>query len=207
MGNRIAKDVYDDDWMLEKSTYYILDAQGNQLSVYEHEVDQQDVNYTLTERNIYGSSRLGRNSHKVDLYTALDENPVNTVLGEKYYELTNHLGNVLAVINDIKYPIEDNGNVSYFEVHLVSISDYAPFGVQLDGRTVSSSDYRYGMNSQEKVDEISGSGNHYTATHWEYDPRLGRRWNQDPKPNPTIISPKIIFRSQLNSVLTLSRFI
>ena len=42
------------------------------------------------------------------------------------------------------------------------------------------------MNSQEKVDEISGSGNHYTATHWEYDPRLGRRWNQDPKPNPSI---------------------
>jgi hypothetical protein len=67
MGNRIAKHVFDDDWMLEKSTYYVLDAQGNQLSMYEHEVDQQDVNYTLSERNIYGSSRLGRNSHKVDL--------------------------------------------------------------------------------------------------------------------------------------------
>jgi hypothetical protein len=46
--------------------------------------------------------------------------------------------------------------------------------------------YRYGFNGQEKVDEISGNGNHTTATFWEYDSRLVRRWNQDPKPNPSI---------------------
>ncbi|MCB9018843.1 MAG: hypothetical protein H6546_00770 [Chitinophagales bacterium] len=55
------------------------------------------------------------------------------------------------------------------------------------GRTWDSgSSYRYGFNGQEKVDEISGSGNHYTAMFWEMDPRLGRRWNRDPKPNPSI---------------------
>jgi hypothetical protein len=42
--------------------------------------------------------------------------------------------------------------------------------------------YRFGAGGQEKVDEISGSGNHYTAMFWEMDPRLGRRWNRDPKP-------------------------
>ena len=40
--------------------------------------------------------------------------------------------------------------------------------------------YRYGYNTQEKVDEISGSGNHYTAEFWEYNPRVVMRWNQDP---------------------------
>ena len=39
---------------------------------------------------------------------------------------------------------------------------------------------------QEKDDEISGSGNHTTAMFWEYDTRLGRRWNLDPKPNISI---------------------
>src|SRR5690554_8239573 len=59
MGNQIAKHVYNNQTlMLEKSTYYILDAQGNQLSIYEHAVDDSEVNYYLTERNIYGSSRL-----------------------------------------------------------------------------------------------------------------------------------------------------
>ena len=45
-------------------------------------------------------------------------------------------------------------------------------------------DYRFGFNGQEKTDEISGSGNHNTAEFWEYDTRLGRRWNLDPKPLP-----------------------
>ena len=42
--------------------------------------------------------------------------------------------------------------------------------------------YRYGFNGQEKSDEIKGDGNSYTAEFWEYDSRLGRRWNLDPKP-------------------------
>ncbi|MEA3497247.1 MAG: hypothetical protein U9R42_14565, partial [Bacteroidota bacterium] len=47
--------------------------------------------------------------------------------------------------------------------------------------------YRFGFNGQEKDDEITGiTGSHYTATFWEYDARLGRRWNLDPKPNPPI---------------------
>ena len=40
--------------------------------------------------------------------------------------------------------------------------------------------YRYGFQTQEKVNEIAGEGNHYTAKFWEYDPRIGRRWNLDP---------------------------
>lgn len=43
-------------------------------------------------------------------------------------------------------------------------------------------DYRFGFNGQEKVNEIAGTGNHNTALFWEYDTRLGRRWNLDPKP-------------------------
>src|SRR5690625_4753177 len=41
--------------------------------------------------------------------------------------------------------------------------------------------YRFGFNGQEKVNEMSGMGNHNTAEFWEYDTRLGRRWNVDPK--------------------------
>src|SRR5690554_6621329 len=40
--------------------------------------------------------------------------------------------------------------------------------------------YRYGYNTQERVDEIAGKGNHYTAPYWEYDPRVVHRWNRDP---------------------------
>jgi len=45
----------------------------------------------------------------------------------------------------------------------------------------SDDNYRFGFNGQEKVNEIAGIGNHNTALFWEYDTRLGRRWNLDPK--------------------------
>lgn len=59
--------------------------------------------------------------------------------------------------------------------------------VQSDtGRKISlssgfTSSYWFGFNGQEKDDEVYGTGNAYTATFWEYDPRVGRRWNLDPK--------------------------
>jgi RHS repeat-associated protein len=38
----------------------------------------------------------------------------------------------------------------------------------------------FGFNGQEKDNEVYGEGNSYTAAFWEYDPRIGRRWNIDP---------------------------
>jgi hypothetical protein len=40
--------------------------------------------------------------------------------------------------------------------------------------------YLFGFNGQEKDDELAGAGNTNTAMFWEYDTRLGRRWNLDP---------------------------
>ena len=57
------------------------------------------------------------------------------------------------------------------------------FGSILKGRVlVDFKDFRYGFGNQEKDDEVSGAGNTTTATFWEYDTRLGRRWNLDPEP-------------------------
>jgi RHS repeat-associated protein len=50
----------------------------------------------------------------------------------------------------------------------------------LPNRHESANEYRYGFNGMEKDDEVSGEGNSYTAEYWQYDSRLGRRWNRDP---------------------------
>ena len=46
--------------------------------------------------------------------------------------------------------------------------------------TTTPDDYRFGFNGQEKDNEIKGIGNSNTAQFWQYDTRLGRRWNLDP---------------------------
>lgn len=87
----------------------------------------------------------------------------------KMKRLANHLGNVLAVVA---------GDSTW--AGTVSVADYYPFGLPMEGRSWNNSTYRYGFNGKEKVDDIAGSGNHYTAPFWEYSPRIGRRWNVDP---------------------------
>ena len=60
-----------------------------------------------------------------------------------------------------------------------------PFGMMMLGRAWSAGNsHRYGFNTQERMDEIKGTGNHYTAPFWEYDPRVVTRWNQDPVTYP-----------------------
>jgi RHS repeat-associated protein len=60
---------------------------------------------------------------------------------------------------------------------------YTSFGSVMEGRSFvgdTSDWYRFGYGGQEKDDEISGKGNLYSAEFWEYDARVGRRWNVDP---------------------------
>jgi RHS repeat-associated protein len=74
----------------------------------------------------------------------------------------------------------------YYTPDVVSHSDYLPFGQVMPNRHGNDETYKYGFNGMEKDDEVKGDGNSYTAQFWEYDTRLGRRWNRDPKPNPSI---------------------
>lgn len=61
------------------------------------------------------------------------------------------------------------------------LQGYEPFGSLLPGRNYSSSSYRFGFGGQEKDDEVYGAvGTSYTAEFWQYDSRIGRRWNLDP---------------------------
>ena len=183
MGNRIAKHVINPQTdMLEKSTYYILDAHGQQLSKYDHFVDSASVKFNLQERTIFGSGRLGIISDTINMYNS-EVIPSYGVLGNRTYELTTHLGSVIGVISDhlIALDNDQNEEVDGFQVSLISVSDYSPFGVQLDGRTIEREYYRYGYQGSERDDEFAGNGNSYTTLFRQLDPRLGRWLSVDPK--------------------------
>ncbi len=68
-----------------------------------------------------------------------------------------------------------------YYIRLLDDLPHYPFGMLTPGRNWSAgSEYRFGFGGQEQVDEVYGNGNSYTAEFWQYDPRLGRRWNVDP---------------------------
>ena len=65
-------------------------------------------------------------------------------------------------------------------VGIRTCSDYSPFGVELDGRTVSGG-YRFGYQGSEKDDEFKGDGKSIDFGARMHDPRLGRWLSPDPK--------------------------
>ncbi|MBL4709024.1 MAG: RHS repeat protein, partial [Flavobacteriales bacterium] len=205
MGSQIAKVVKVD--VSDQSTYdytlYVKDASGNTMAIYDRMDNLVSGNWeattTLIEQEIYGSSREGNFKHGIVTEQTIDwagtnsftkpiSDETNRVMKLKNYQLTDHLGNVRVTFSDLKLSSLDGSNipmVSSFAVDLNSLNNYYPFGAQMLGRSFVGSSYRYGWNAQERVDEIAGTSNHFTAQFWEYDPRVVSRWNMDPKPNPS----------------------
>src|SRR5690606_30107790 len=115
---------------------------------------------------------------------------VSITRGKKYFELSNHLGNVQAVVSDKRISV--TGGV--YEADIVSATDYAPFGMGLVGRSYSSEEYRYGFNGKENDNAISGTGNKLDFGARIYDSRLGIWLSVDPyfnKPHNVPISPYV----------------
>jgi RHS repeat-associated protein len=106
------------------------------------------------------------------------------VVGDRNYELSNHLGNVLQVITDRKLAVEtapESGIVDYYVADVVSQSDYYPFGMVMPNRNEDDgSSYRYSFQGQEKDDEIKGDGNSVNYKYRMHDPRVGRFFAVDP---------------------------
>ncbi len=115
-------------------------------------------------------------------YTYTQDSLKTFYRGEKRYELSNHLGNVLAVITDRRIQACGAGDDIYYNAQVVSVSDYYPFGMGIKEREWkdSSFGYRFGFNGKEQDNEVSGSGNSYDYGFRIYNPRMGRFLSVDP---------------------------
>jgi YD repeat-containing protein len=186
LGNRVMKDVTGGTATQNAKTFYVRDAQGKALATYAYKIPATGgttPKLFWSEADIYGSNRIGLYAPDTVItvapVNATDNANLTVSRGFKQYELTNHLGNVLATITDRKIPSTTSGAITY-QAEILSGQDYYAFGMLMPGRGFSHKTYRFGFGNQEKDDEIIGEGNSYTAEYWQYDPLLGRRWNIDP---------------------------
>jgi hypothetical protein len=89
---------------------------------------------------------------------------------------------VLVTISDKKLAVDsdNDGIINYYNADVVTANDYYPFGMTMPGRdfTITGKKSRHSINGQERSDELND--NLTTALYWEYDSRIGRRWNVDP---------------------------
>jgi RHS repeat-associated protein len=188
MGNRLSKRVVKVGTAIVDYTYYVRDASGTVMSVYNYAQDSTTAATALTagtlnliESHLYGSSRLGVLNRLVNV----EVNTVNSIIftrGNKFFELANHLGNVLVTISDRK--IQNGafgGAATFYTADVKTANDYYPFGMNMPGRTFTanaSTKFRYGFNGKENDPDVSAGIQDYGMR--IYDERLGRFLSVDP---------------------------
>ncbi len=152
-----------------RTTFYIRDASGNIMGTYIVENIAGTFSKKLEETPIYGSSRLGIHQHNVSLdeYTPLT-NPSsmnaslgeslekdrgsNGTRGEKIFEISNHLENVLVTVSDLKLgylTALGQTTAQGYKAEVQSAQDYYPFGWTMPGRSFNPSSYKHGFNGKE----------------------------------------------------------
>ncbi len=178
------------------ASFYVRDAGGNSMSVYERTTNASLYEYRQKEAHIYGSSRIGQYRSNILVLTQnIDGSPVTCLscanksfwiidiphangyftrsINKKVYELSDQLGNMRVTFSDQKLSNGAAQGLSY--------SNYYAFGSPMPGRTYNSTSYRYGFNGKEKVDEMSVAGGDIDFGARIYDSRLGRWLSVDPQ--------------------------
>lgn len=92
-----------------------------------------------------------------------------------HYELSNHLGNVLATVSDYK-SVVSTGVGLHYEAVVLTATDYDPFGMVMNHRTFNGDGYSKGFNGMLKDDEIYGNDNAYDFGARICDVRIGGRF-------------------------------
>jgi len=179
--NRIRKE-YKPTSGYPVNTFYVHDGGGNIIAIYMETMTNNSVSYILKERDIYGANRIGVDNTPVQLISPVPIAQVDSFaryLGDKQYEIYNHLKNVIAVVSDRKIQRLNNKDSLVYEPDIISSNDYYPFGMLEPGRNFSSSNYRYAFNGKEKDDETYGEGDEYDYGNRLFDPRVGRFFSED----------------------------
>ena len=105
-----------------------------------------------------------------NLRYALNTTTPEALVPTIHYELTNHLGNVMAVITDEPTDAETPA--------VESLTDYYPFGMTMPGRSYNAHTSRHGFTGHEKESDLAEGI--YTTEYRLYDARVGRWLSVDP---------------------------
>ncbi len=158
--HRVRKESFNPTNSSITTTFYVRDASGTTMAVY----NTFDANVpgggsaspTITEHTIYGAQRLG-------VYKRYKNGGGNSL-----YQLTDHLGNVRAVIGR---------TVSGQEMAITSTTDYYPGGMVMPNRNLQG-DYRYGYQGEYAETDPETGKPMFTLR--MYDPRINRWLSPDP---------------------------
>jgi RHS repeat-associated protein len=134
-GFRISKITYDDQYIPATKTWYVRDAGGKILGIYDQDLSVESLAKPI-EYPIYGNGKIGMYKPQ---------------FGNSFYELTDHLGNVRAVLGDkieseylatmeserASQEVNVDGFVKINSSPIATLFNHTPANIEVDGNTTT----------------------------------------------------------------------
>lgn len=178
-GKQISTGYRGDLRRSESETVYLIRRKQQVLSYWSDAVLSDHAVTDVTHEGVTFTGYLAYQPHRILPKDQIEVVALRSV-GNKYYEITDHLGNVRVVVTDVKAATVSGGAITGLKADVKSYNNYYAFGMLQPGRSYSPKEYRYSFNGAERDDEIKGAGNSLNFTFRIYDPRLGRWLSIDP---------------------------
>ncbi|MBS1634128.1 MAG: hypothetical protein JST10_16315, partial [Bacteroidetes bacterium] len=146
-GNRISKQVGNsyEEWT-------VRDASGNIMATYIKDPNVNNGKLTTQGYEMYGSNAIGTWEKHRDVETeGANNNERVLIRGEQKIRFSNHLGNTMLVLSDIKRQIqspEDPSQITGYTPEVINATDYSAYGENLIGREFSSEGIKFGFNGK-----------------------------------------------------------
>lgn len=160
-------------------TWYSVDGMGNLLSTYK-QYDGGSI--AVEDFFVYGLRKIGTVGFRGAQLNSSESAVIDSIpLGKVKYELLNHLQSVVALVTDKKVGLDSAGVVNHYVAERILKRDYYAFGSTITIRSGSDNmNYYFGNQGQMISPEMGEFSGIYSAEYWQYDSRIGRRWNIDP---------------------------
>ena len=145
------------------------------------EVGMRQVDLLLTSKDYNFSSYSGvllAGTFQTQVSNPASQVSFKRMVGQKVYEMANHLGNVLVTVTDGRVVLNSGAVVTGYNAVVKSAMDYSAFGVILEGRksVPASGEHRYDFNGKETDQETDWQDYGFRI----YNPRLGKFLSVDP---------------------------
>lgn len=188
-GDRLATNIDTEDYLYHEikrgvdGQFYIpkKNDPADKVLTYNGSLGNESLHHPMVQPDTaFLVSSLPTQVYKISQTTLPDSGAVH-IVGQKQYELKDHLGNVRVLVGDGKLgQLNAESDLTALAANVQGKWDYYPFGMGMKELSFEGGGFRFGFQGQEEDHEVKGDNNLIAYKYRGHNSRIGRFVQVDP---------------------------